>query len=179
MTRGTQSGAKRAGPASKAQGCFWGGARKKVQAFFAGTLFWEEPGKQRPAAPQNRGPRRMVFVRWGDGTPGEPRARARVRRRAHAPRERPNGEESTVRKSKRTSRRRSSRGPLAEGDQGIAERQHGRIPVIAAPGDGRLQPDGTGKRFRDNAFATQAACRAPDQTDVPMKGHLIQRLNQA
>jgi len=27
--------------------------------------------------PQNRGPRRMAFVRWGGGTPVKPRARAR------------------------------------------------------------------------------------------------------
>src|SRR5271170_228331 len=75
---------------------------------------------------------------------------------------------------KRTSRHRSSRGSLAEGDQGIAEGEHSRIPVIAAPGDGRLQPDRTGKRFRDDTFATQAACRVPDQTDVPMKGYSVQ-----
>lgn len=55
MTRGTLSGAKRAGPASKAKDRFLGGNRKKVLAFFAGTLFWEELEKQRYAVPQDAG----------------------------------------------------------------------------------------------------------------------------
>jgi len=34
---------------------FWGGNRKKVLALFAGTLFWEEPEKQRADVPQDAG----------------------------------------------------------------------------------------------------------------------------
>jgi len=99
MTRGTQSGAKRAGPASKAKGRFSGGARKKVRAFFAGTLFWEEPEKQRPAVPQNRGHRRIVFVRWGDGTPGNPE-RVPESEGEHMLLEQPEREESNSRRKK-------------------------------------------------------------------------------
>ena len=61
MSRGTLREATRVGQASKVKGAFFV-AFKKAE----------------PAVPQNRGPRRMAVVRWGDGTPVKPRARARV-----------------------------------------------------------------------------------------------------
>jgi hypothetical protein len=61
MSRGTLREATRVGEASKVKG-----------AFFV------EFKKAEPAVPQNRGPLRMVFMRWGDGTPVKPRVRARL-----------------------------------------------------------------------------------------------------
>jgi hypothetical protein len=53
MTRGTFKSEWVRLPSAEAR--FWGGNRKKVFAFVAKTLFWEEPEKQRAAVPQDAG----------------------------------------------------------------------------------------------------------------------------
>jgi hypothetical protein len=55
MTRGTQSGAERVGPASKRQGPLFGREPKESSRVLCRTLFWEEPEKQRAAVPQDAG----------------------------------------------------------------------------------------------------------------------------
>jgi len=52
MTRGTL---ERVGPASKSQGPLLGREPKESSRVRCGTLFWEEPQKQRSAVPQDAG----------------------------------------------------------------------------------------------------------------------------
>jgi hypothetical protein len=77
MSRGTPARSDASGSGFQGQGTLFGRDPKQVFEHAAKTFFGEEPEKQRPAVPQNRGPLRAVFVHWGDGTPVKPRARAR------------------------------------------------------------------------------------------------------
>jgi hypothetical protein len=55
MTQGTHCEAERVGPASKRQGPLFGREPKESSRVRCGTLFWEEPEKQRAAVPQDAG----------------------------------------------------------------------------------------------------------------------------
>jgi hypothetical protein len=94
-----------------------------------GALFGEEPEKQRPAVPQNRGPRRMVFVRWGDEDAGETPSACLSQEGRPCFRSKENEREETIRTNINL-RGTASASSLTEGNECIPEADHRRTAIV-------------------------------------------------
>jgi hypothetical protein len=156
------------GPASKRQGPLFGRDPKESSRVLCGTLFWEEPEKQRAAVPQDAGktpsvcPSQRRAPTAGATSTGEKRL---------------SGQTINLRVRCNACQLRLHRS-LTERNQRIPEGQQLRATVLRSPCKRGLKLHGTSQWLVHDIVSPQTPRRASHQTDTAMKSQVIQQLDQ-